>query len=79
MGTGSEAEHLVIMGSELNSFAAAPTTKSESPLLKLMSHWFVRTATHLKDHVSHYDSIQMSLIYLRLTSSESLRLICIES
>ena len=39
----------------------APTTKSESPLLKLMSHWFVRTATHLKDQVSHYDSIQMSL------------------
>ena len=48
-----------------------PTKKSESPWLKLMSHWFVRITKHLKDHVSHHDSLQMSLITLRLTKSES--------
>ena len=36
----------------------APTKKSESPWLKLMSHWFVRITKHLKNHLSHHDSLK---------------------
>ena len=51
----------------VNLRESAPTKKSESPWLKLMSHWFVRITKHLKDHLSHHDSLKMSLITLRLT------------
>ena len=42
----------------LKYFSGSLTKKSESPWLKLMSHWFVRITKHLKDHLSHHDTLK---------------------